>query len=1347
MTKNITIDSIVKNLNIDELIMLSNQFELNTSGITLARSGIYRHNLKKRMIKQLGESIQRHTFIEKFNSVLSHDTKLKVFPEYQHYIEHRRAAKLNKINEESAKISEQQEMETNKANDSYDKAYAEDYNVNSQRVKETVEHIKEERKKIQAAKEEEFINKLIKERNNELRYINMNKLNNSPFTDKINSIKATVERQLRKLRELEQQEKEWKNEQEEQAKINTEYEDAYNDFFMLPSEQQIYQNSFNTVSFMPSSKVEKRIHEAHNQPFNTIIKLDDLTNEETQEMGVLLKEFYEKFIKTAELSRKILIGYFVNGEWIYRPLDNAQIREQLEKMLNGNYVFSCESIPTIGSDTEADLSLSFFDAIMFKPVENVKRFNERSGNSSAFFPYRLKKEWKPFKPLLKRYQIGCSLYSFKHNKPKEWINYCCLIYALQQKYPDETELFEEMSRKLDGNKYIDTYKLTEIGNIFSIQFTVYKKDSEGKSRKGNDANGGKYGPDNAKYAIEVCIYENHFMIFDKDIPCSAFFIKHYLEILQQNPIINAEDFRKRCLIYEKLPNGTWKINTKKAHINTLNFIIALMEAGAFEPLHRDDKDVDLSCLHEWCDGKKRTDKITYIEKFNYKEIAEDPKNKKGEGNEDKEDSIYYADFETCTQRVASDRVACSQNITINGIKTQQERAFMVCIQSLDGTVKHTFKGFDCAEQLMDYLPTKSIVYFHNLGFDGRLLMKHGVKSNIMKGSKIVTQKHEYKGKHITFKDSYSVFPQKLASFPKAFKKEFKGLNIQKELFPYRYYSYEHVCGNCIGQISECGNDELPQWTQEQREQFKANIDSIPNCRLGDDEFDMMLYCEFYCQQDVNVLRIGFNAFRESALKAPIEMDIFDITTAPALANQYLNKNVFYPNGKLFQYSGKLQDYIMGAVYGGRCMTKQNKRWVVDDKILDDFDACSLYPSAMARLFTVEGVPVLIPKYRLDDYIYSEWNPHYYLKHAFTEDQTEPTEERFISYGIFDIEIVRVGINRDFPLIVKRDNETGCNMNVNEKINMRVDLLQLEDLAHFQKIDYKIKGGIYWSGKRDHRIREVIKKLYNQRAQYKKEGNSIQEVIKLIMNSGYGKSIQKPIKTDTKYIEDNKFNHYVYEHYNNINSIKKVNDSDIWMVSVNKQIEKQFNNSVFGVSVLSMSKRIMNEVMCLAEDLDINIYYQDTDSMHIERDKLPLLADKYKELYKRELIGSNMGCFHNDFDELKDAYCVFHVSLGKKMYYDELTNDEGEHAEHYRMKGIPNDLIKEKAINEFNGSVKALYMYLYNGGVLEFDLAATKIRFQMEKTGEILHKHDFKRKVKATAPCCDSRSLRGLEGRV
>ena len=117
----------------------------------------------------------------------------------------------------------------------------------------------------------------------------------------------------------------------------------------------------------------------------------------------------------------------------------------------------------------------------------------------------------------------------------------------------------------------------------------------------------------------------------------------------------------------------------------------------------------------------------------------------------------------------------------------------------------------------------------------------------MKGSKIITQKHNYKGKQIQFKDSYSIFPQALRTFPASFKKEFAGLNIQKELFPYRYYSYSRLSSGNVGVISECGNDEKPLWNEDQRKQFMENIDSIPGCRLGNDTFDMLLYCEFYCQ--------------------------------------------------------------------------------------------------------------------------------------------------------------------------------------------------------------------------------------------------------------------------------------------------------------------------------------------------------------------------------------------------------------------------------------------------------------------------------------------------------------------
>ena len=37
---------------------------------------------------------------------------------------------------------------------------------------------------------------------------------------------------------------------------------------------------------------------------------------------------------------------------------------------------------------------------------------------------------------------------------------------------------------------------------------------------------------------------------------------------------------------------------------------------------------------------------------------------------------------------------------------------------------------------------------------------------------------------------------------------------------------------------------------------------------------------------------------------------------------------------------------------------------------------------------------------------------------------------------------------------------------------------------------------------------------------------------------------------------------------------------------------------------------MNEVMCLAEDLKIPIYYQDTDSMHIVDSRLSELQDAF-----------------------------------------------------------------------------------------------------------------------------------------
>ena len=54
------------------------------------------------------------------------------------------------------------------------------------------------------------------------------------------------------------------------------------------------------------------------------------------------------------------------------------------------------------------------------------------------------------------------------------------------------------------------------------------------------------------------------------------------------------------------------------------------------------------------------------------------------------------------------------------------------------------------------------------------------------------------------------------------------------------------------------------------------------------------------------------------------------------------------------------------------------------------------------------------------------------------------------------------------------------------------------------------------------------------------------------------------------------------------------------------------------------------------------------NMHIEHNKISLLANEFNKIYNRELIGEDIiGRYHNDFDELKNAYTTLHISLGKK----------------------------------------------------------------------------------------------------
>ena len=81
----------------------------------------------------------------------------------------------------------------------------------------------------------------------------------------------------------------------------------------------------------------------------------------------------------------------------------------------------------------------------------------------------------------------------------------------------------------------------------------------------------------------------------------------------------------------------------------------------------------------------------------------------------------------------------------------------------------------------------------------------------------------------------------------------------------------------------------------------------------------------------------------------------------------------------------------------------------------------------------------------------------------------------------------------------------------------------------------------------------------------------------------------------------------------------------------KPLDESFSSPHLGTQILSYSKRIMNKVMTLADDNNINIYYTDTDSIHIDEDGVEPLAKLHEDKYGKKLIGKQLGQFHCDFD--------------------------------------------------------------------------------------------------------------------
>ena len=116
-----------------------------------------------------------------------------------------------------------------------------------------------------------------------------------------------------------------------------------------------------------------------------------------------------------------------------------------------------------------------------------------------------------------------------------------------------------------------------------------------------------------------------------------------------------------------------------------------------------------------------------------------------------------------------------------------------------------------------------------------------------------------------------------------------------------------------------------------------------------------------------------------------------------MASSFMLKSGCYDN--VYQVSGVIQQFITKCVVGGRVMTNSNKQSHVKKKTAD-FDACSLYPSAMHFM---DGRLEDKPKVLYDkSYEFLKQQDGYFVR----------------------IKIIKLNKHLDFPLASKLNEESG-----------------------------------------------------------------------------------------------------------------------------------------------------------------------------------------------------------------------------------------------------------------------------------------------------------------------------------
>ena len=898
-----------------------------------------------------------------------------------------------------------------------------------------------------------------------------------------------------------------------------------------------------------------------------------------------------------------------------------------------------------------------------------------------------------------------------------------------------------------------------------------------------------YGADNRKYEedFHICLLQGHYFPFVED---SGFTTKYIRNCIWKDEEKDMKKLITKYKLYKSKTSPLNSFNLIKLMIEMKNdyfedFNSEILKEPRKEEvdkqiMFKDYEQFDVDFDSRICKKTKNNipDEFETIleenEELDEEELFNnllDYEEMKIINNKFKEKEIFHGDIETRPNHEG------------------RHIPYLMCIDDNEGTRKRYFWGEDCVRYCLNYLshirdPNKTTIFkFQNLGFDItqiRDVLLTVFDSIEPSRSKVYRLKGIFKpnGKKkkipIIFTDQYPQIPMRLDNYKKSFNlEEGKTKGFRHDF----YASIRNINKDNLIAPHSCYNELIKIFDKKYIKESldgKRLIINFKQCAID------------YCMMDVETQRLGWNKMWDQ-VNDELGMDYNQYMTISNLSKGYCLKEDCYEG--IYEIRGKTALFIRKCVVGGRTMISLHNKEINGIRILNeregdeyqngfdfDYEDETIYPEKDINdifIFHSEGeFDITLNENKKDKKIkyirgdavleksYNQKSPRKKLgkdekneklvcldvnslyPDAITQLKGYPKgrpknipiedlkSKKFMEYAdeyYLKILIKKVKNKLHFPLLTKT-GENGERLWINDMENeeIYIDRISLEELIKYHDIEFEVKTGVMFNEGYNDKIGKVIKKLYDLRTKYKKEKNPVQLLYKLMLNTAYGKTIQKPKDSRILWRRNNKTTekNLIRTFGESIQYISTSKHSNMFKVKIRIGILNHWVMPHCGSLVLSQSKKIMNKFLVEFEDYS---YYTDTDSIFITETGYNILKEKYPEM-----IGDELGQLKEE-NHLSGNYVRITKAmfLAAKTYWIREENEKGEVYDKFVMKGIPQSSIDKVLNQKFNRNPETMFYALINrkNGVL-FDLldGGDKVRMDFSTINAVINLDEFNRRI-------------------